>query len=338
MILVTGGAGYIGSHTVAALRERDLEVLVLDDLSEGHEQALLGAPLVHGSLLDPELLERVFAERRIDAVCHFAARCYVGQSVRDPGSYYRTNVVGTLNLLEAMVKHGTRRIVLSSTCATYGVPDRVPITEDAPQSPVNAYGETKLACEKMLRDFHRAHGVSAIALRYFNAAGADPAGRLGEDHDPETHLVPLVIGAALGRSGPVTVFGTDYPTADGTCIRDYIHVVDLAEAHVLGLMALEQGTQGFAAYNLGTEHGTSVLEVIEAVTRVCGRRVPHTMGDRRPGDPPRLVASSAKIRRELGWKPSLGDIETIVATAVRWHEAHPRGYTGVQGRSSADAR
>ena len=328
MILVAGGAGYIGSHTLLALRARGRQVLVLDDLSEGHAAALCGAPLARCDLQDRTAIDHVFAEHKISAVFHFAARCYVGESVTDPGRYYRHNVGGTLNLLEAMVTHGVRRIVFSSTCATYGEPERLPITEDLPQRPINPYGETKLVCERMLRDFQRAHDVQAIALRYFNAAGADPQGRVGEDHDPETHLIPLVIGAALGKRPPVTVFGNDYPTPDGTCVRDYIHVTDLAEAHVLGLEAMEAAGPefGFRAYNLGNEQGTSVLEVLAAGEAVSGRPVPHRMGSRRAGDPPRLVGSSAKIRSELGWQPRLGDIKSIVETAWRWHTEHPDGY------------
>jgi UDP-arabinose 4-epimerase len=326
MILVSGGAGYIGSHTVLALRERGRDVLVLDDLSEGHAGALLGAPLAKGSMLDREFVRSVFREHRIGAVFHFAARCYVGESVTDPGRYYRHNVIGTMNLLDAMVETGVRRFVLSSTCATYGEPERVPITEDLPQSPINPYGVTKLIDEWMLRDYHRAHRLESVALRYFNAAGADPKGRLGEDHDPETHLIPLVIAAAMGRRAKVTVFGDDYPTPDGTCIRDYVHVADLAEAHILALEAMERGGVGVAAYNLGNQAGTSVLEVIRAVEAVGGRKVPFDIGARRAGDPPRLVGSSDKIHRELGWKPRLGDIRSIVETAWRWHEAHPDGY------------
>lgn len=327
VILVSGGAGYIGSHTVLALRERGREVLVLDDLSEGHAAALLGAPLCQGSMLDRDFVERVFRQHRIDAVFHFAARCYVGESVTDPGRYYRHNVVGTMNLLDAMVATGVRRFVLSSTCATYGEPDRLPITEDLPQAPINPYGTTKLIDEWLLRDYHRAHGIEAIALRYFNAAGADPEGRIGEDHDPETHLIPLVVQTAQGRRDRLKVFGDDYPTPDGTCIRDYVHVTDLAEAHVLALESIERGpAQGLRAYNLGNTAGTSVLEVIRAVEQVSGRTVRYEIAPRRPGDPPRLVGSSAKIAAELGWQPRFGDIRTIVATAWRWHEQHPDGF------------
>ncbi|MCA8941161.1 MAG: UDP-glucose 4-epimerase GalE [Planctomycetes bacterium] len=326
MILVTGGAGYIGSHTVLALRERGRNVLVLDDLSEGHEAALLGAPLARGSMLDREFVMRTFEQNDIHAVFHFAARCYVGESVTDPGQYYGHNVIGTLNLLDAMAATGVKKFVLSSTCATYGEPDRLPIVEDMPQHPINPYGVTKLVDEWMLKDFHRAHGIESVALRYFNAAGADPEGRLGEDHDPETHLIPLVIAAAMGRRASISVFGDDYDTPDGTCIRDYIHIVDLAEAHILALEAMERESVGVRAYNLGNATGTSVLEVIEAVREIAGHPVPYEIADRRPGDPPRLVGSSEKIARELGWKPRFGDIKTIVETAWKWHESHPDGY------------
>lgn len=325
-ILVSGGAGYIGSHTVLALRERGREVLVLDDLCEGHEAALLGAPLARGSMLDRDFVGDVFQSHEIGAVFHFAARCYVGESVTDPGRYYRHNVVGTMNLLDAMMATGVKRFVLSSTCATYGEPERMPITEDLPQNPINPYGTTKLIDEWLLRDYHRAHGLESVALRYFNAAGADPQGRLGEDHDPETHLIPLVIHAAQGKRAKVTVFGDDYPTPDGTCIRDYVHVTDLAEAHVLALEAMERGPVGVRAYNLGNTAGSSVLEVIRAVEKVAGRKVPYEVGGRRAGDPPRLVGSSAKIQAELGWTARFGAIETIVETAWRWHETRPDGY------------
>ena len=326
VILVTGGAGYIGSHTVQALRERGRDVLVLDDLSEGHEAALLGAPLVRGSMLDREFVAKVFAEHTIHSVCHFAARCYVGESVEKPGLYYEFNVQGTKNLLDAMVDHEVKKFVLSSTCATYGEPSEMPIVETMPQDPVNPYGRTKLVCEYLLRDYHRAHGLQSVALRYFNAAGADPNGRLGEDHEPETHLIPLVIAAARGQRDSITIFGDDYPTPDGTCIRDYIHVHDLAEAHVLAIESMDQADHGPRSFNLGTETGSSVREVIDAVERVSGKPVPQVMGERRAGDPPRLVGSSAKIREALGWRPQYGRIDQIVETAWQWHESHPNGY------------
>jgi len=326
VIAVTGGAGYIGAHAVDMLRTAGREVLVIDDLSEGHRGALLGAPLAEGSLLDRGFLDDVFANNDIGAVFHFAARCLVGESVKKPALYYQQNVVCTMNLLDAMVAHGTRRFVLSSTAATYGEPETMPIVEETPQRPVNPYGTTKLACEQMLREYHTAYGIDSVALRYFNAAGADPEGRLGEDHEHETHLIPLVIGAALGHRGGLSVHGGDWDTPDGTCLRDYVHVLDLAQAHILTLEAMENGASGARAYNLGNSAGTSVLEVIKAVEDVGGRPVPHEIGPRRPGDPPVLVASSAAITGELGWQPRYGDINTIVKTAWRWHESHPRGF------------
>lgn len=326
VILVTGGAGYIGSHTVLALQEAGHSVLVLDDFSEGHKPALRGTAYVRGSLLDRSFVEEVFERHSIAGVVHFAARCYVGESVQRPGRYYENNVGGTLNLLDIMVERKVGRIVFSSTCATYGEPATVPIREDAPQLPVNPYGHTKLVCEYMLRDFARAHGLGAVALRYFNAAGADPQGRVGEDHRPETHLIPLVLSAAAGRLPHIKVFGTDYPTPDGTCIRDYVHVADLAQAHVLALQSLLAGATGFRAFNLGNCNGTSVREVIAAVERVTGKKVPVHFTDRRPGDPPVLVGSPEKIQRELGWQPRYSDIDTIVRTAWQWHSTHPEGY------------
>ncbi|MHC4079075.1 MAG: UDP-glucose 4-epimerase GalE [Planctomycetota bacterium] len=325
-ILVAGGAGYIGSHAALALREQGYPVLVVDDLCEGHREAVVDAELVVGSLLDPDFLARVFRDHEVAAVMHFAAHCYVGESVTEPGRYYRNNVVGTLNLLDAMVAAGVESMVFSSSCATYGEPATMPITEAAPQQPVNPYGESKLWCERLIRDLGHAHGIRGVALRYFNAAGADPTGRMGEDHRPETHLIPLVLRAAAGQGPDLTVFGRDYPTADGTCVRDYVHVTDLAAAHVLALEALPRLPPGLTAYNLGNEQGTSVLEVIHAVEAVCGARVPYEIGPRRAGDPPTLVGSSRKIQDELSWQPRFGAIETIVETAWHWHRDHPEGY------------
>ncbi|MEE2886944.1 MAG: UDP-glucose 4-epimerase GalE [Planctomycetota bacterium] len=327
MILVTGGAGYIGSHTVLMLQQRGHRVVVLDDLSEGHREALFDVEMIEGSTLDAACLARVFEQYPIRAVCHFAARCYVGESVEDPGLYYHNNVVGTLNLLRAMVAAEVRNVVFSSTCATFGVPDQMPIVEDMPQVPINPYGETKLVCERMLRDFAVGYGLSSVALRYFNAAGADPEGRIGEDHDPETHLIPLVLEVAAGKRDKLTVFGGDYETIDGTCVRDYVHVTDLAEAHLLALAALDGGMQGATSFNLGNERGTSVLEVIESVRSVTGKDVPYEIGARRPGDPPVLVGSLQRIQTELGWEPALGDINSIVETAWNWHRLHPGGYS-----------
>lgn len=326
LILVAGGAGYIGSHTALALATAGFRVLVLDDFSAGHRGALRGAACVEVDLLDAARLAEVFATHRIDAVVHFAAKCYVGESVQNPGLYYRNNVGGTLNLLQAMVAAGVHRLVFSSTCATYGLPDEVPIVETCPQRPINPYGNTKLACEFLMRDFAVAHGFCSVALRYFNAAGADPEGRLGEDHRPETHLIPIALAAAAGHRPPLQVFGNDYPTPDGTCIRDYIHVSDLADAHVLALRSLLDGRQGFSAFNLGNSLGTSVAEILRICQKVTGRPVPHTIAPRRPGDPPKLVGSTTRIEKELGWRPRRSDPETILRTAWSWYERHPNGY------------
>ena len=332
-VVVTGGAGYIGSHAVLALAAAGYDVVVFDDLSAGHREAVARIihawpqrriSLVTGDVLDGAAISQVLRTSGAEAVLHFAARLSVGESVRDPLGYYRTNVIGTLTLLEAMVGAGVSRFVLSSTAATFGEPERVPIDETHPQRPINPYGESKLAVERALTYLESALGLRSIALRYFNAAGADPGGLIGEDHEPELHLIPLTIQAAQGGT-PLTVFGGDYPTADGTCIRDYIHVTDLAEAHVLALRALEGGAAS-TAYNLGNGDGISVKALIESVERVAGRRVPHVVGPRRPGDPARLVASSQRVREELGWRPRLDRLDQIVETAWRWHERHPHGY------------
>lgn len=326
VILVTGGAGYIGSHTVLALQAAGHEVVVLDDLYRGHRAAVRDAELLHGSLLDGSFVDAALQRRPFAAVVHFAARAYVGESVTEPEVYYENNVVGTLNLVRAMLRHGCKKLVFSSTCATYGEPAKMPIVESTPQAPINPYGRSKLVCEWLLRDCAHAHGLAAVALRYFNAAGADPEGRVGEDHRPETHLIPLVLDAAAGRRARIDVFGSDYPTADGTCIRDYVHVTDLAQAHVLALQSMLDGVGGFRAFNLGNNAGTSVMEVIAAVERITGRQVPQAVVGRRPGDPPVLVGSPDRIVAELGWKPQLSDIDAIVRTAHRWHSEHPEGY------------
>jgi UDP-glucose-4-epimerase GalE len=328
-ILITGGAGYIGSHTVRLLRERGEDVAVLDDLSEGHRAAVPAAvKLLTVDLKDAEKTRAALDEVRPEAVFHFAASCYVGESVEEPGKYYRQNFLATLNLLDAMRACGCQQIVLSSTCAVYGEPQRIPITEDLAKEPINPYGRTKLYCEGLLADYRRAHGIRSVSLRYFNAAGAHTDGDLGEHHEPETHLIPLVLQVALGQRPDIKVFGTDYPTPDGTCIRDYIHIVDLAEAHALGLAALRRGTAEVAAYNLGNEEGHSVQQVIEAARRVTGQAIPAVNAPRRPGDPPKLVGSSARARADLGWKPRFGDLDQILETAWRWHRGHPRGYSG----------
>lgn len=324
-ILVTGGAGYIGSHTVRELTNRGHRVVVLDNLSKGHEGAVKGAGLVRGDTADRALLNSLFAEHDVEAVVHFAASSLVGESVRRPADYYYNNVVKGLSLLDAMVEAGVRCLVFSSTAAVYGEPQEVPIPEDHPAVPTNPYGATKLALEGAMRWYGEAYGLRCVSLRYFNAAGADPAGDIGEDHDPETHLIPLVLKVALGLIPRLEVFGTDYPTPDGTCIRDYIHVNDLAEAHVLALEALASGAPS-AVYNLGNGNGYSVLEVIRAAEEVVGRPINVSYGARRPGDPAVLVASSEKIKADLGWRPRFTDLREIIETAWRWHSSHPRGF------------
>ncbi|GGC37471.1 UDP-glucose 4-epimerase [Siccirubricoccus deserti] len=322
--LVTGGAGYVGSHLVRALADRGDTVVVVDDLRQGHRGAVPeGVELIRSDLADRKRLGEVFASWRFDAVFHFAALSLVGESMRDPLRYCMENLSNSLGLADAAVKAGCLRFVLSSTAALFGDPEQVPIPEDARLAPTNAYGESKLMVEKGLLWADRVHGLRSACLRYFNAAGADPEGRIGEDHEPETHLVPLAIGAALGLRPPLTVFGTDYPTPDGTCIRDYVHVTDLADAHLRVLDRLEQGS---VRYNLGNGTGYSVRQVIEAVERIGGRPVPHSLGPRRAGDPAVLVASSERLQRETGWLPRFGALDDIVRTAWAWHAAHPRGY------------
>jgi UDP-arabinose 4-epimerase len=318
-ILVTGGAGYIGSHACKALAQAGYTPVSLDNLVYGHRWAVRWGPLQEGDIADRACLDAVIQRYRPAAVMHFAAYAYVGESVQDPGKYYRNNVAGTLTLLEAMRDHGIQRLIFSSTCATYGVPEQIPIDERHPQRPINPYGASKLMIERMLADFDSAHGLRSIALRYFNAAGADPDAEIGEAHDPETHLIPLVLDAAAGARPAITVHGDDYDTPDGTCIRDYIHVTDLAQAHVLALQALEQGADS-AVYNLGNGHGFSVREVIDQAARVTGRSVPVAIGPRRPGDPPRLVGDATRIRRSLGWQPHYADLDAILHTAWRWHQ------------------
>jgi len=323
-VLVTGGAGYIGSHAARQLAKAGHEVWVYDNLSLGHRAAVAPGRLIEGELMDRPRLTTALTEKRIDAVMHFAAFAAVNESVVDPAKYYQNNVVASLNLLEAMRAAGVARIVFSSTTATYGVPEVVPITEDEPQRPINPYGFAKLVVEQALADYAAAYGLGYAALRYFNAAGASPAGDLGEDHTPETHLIPIVLEVALGKRPHITVFGEDYPTPDGTCIRDYIHVDDLGTAHVLALEKLEPG-QGLKL-NLGTGRGHSVREVIEACRRLTGHSIPTQSGARRAGDPPALVADSRLAQRVLGWQPQFPDLESIVGTAWNWHKSHPNGY------------
>ena len=318
IVLVTGGAGYIGSHTCKHLAASGHTPVVIDDLSQGHEWAVKWGPLERGSLGDPARLAEVLAAHRVDAVIHFAASALVGESMTDPGKYFRNNTLATFNLIEAVRAAGVGTLVFSSTCATYGDPVRVPIDEDHPQVPVNPYGESKLMVEKMLRWYGQCHGLRWMALRYFNAAGADPDGAIGEVHDPESHLIPLVIGGTLGTSRPVKVFGTDYPTPDGTAVRDYIHVADLADAHLRAIDCLNGGTPS-QAINLGTGTGHSVRQVIDTVGQVSGRRVPFDVAPRRAGDPPELVADPSRARAVLGWTPRYGRLETIVDHAWKWH-------------------
>jgi UDP-arabinose 4-epimerase len=323
-VLVTGGAGYIGAHACKALSEAGYRPVVYDNFVHGHQDAVRWGPLEEGDTADQARLGEVLAAHRPAAVMHFAAFTAVGESVADPGKYYRNNVAGTLGLLEAMIAHGVDRFVFSSTAATYGLPERVPITEDEPNQPINPYGRSKLMVEQMLADFAAAHGLKSAIMRYFNAAGASPQGEIGESHDPETHLIPLALDAAAGRGPPLTLFGEDYPTPDGTCIRDYIHVGDLADAHVLALDRLD-ASEGTRVFNLGVGAGVSVREILDAVERVTGKTVPHRIGPRRPGDPPVLVADASRARRELGWTPRLSDIDTIVGTAWNWHQRSGNG-------------
>ena len=333
-VLVTGGAGYVGSHTVQALAAGGADVVVYDNLSAGHAEAVQAVAranpsrrvtLVEGDILDRTRVAAALKSSGATAVMHFAARLLVAESVREPVGYYRANVAGSLAVLEAMAETGVKHFVFSSTAATFGEPQRTPIDEGHPQNPINAYGETKLAVERALPHIERATGIRSVSLRYFNAAGADPAGHLGEDHEPEEHLIPLAIRAVLG--GPsLTLYGDDYDTPDGTCVRDYVHVSDLADAHLRALKFLQNGGAS-GSYNLGSGTGMSVRQVVDTVAQVSGRPVPHKMGPRRPGDPARLVASNAKAQRELGWAPSRAALESIVTTAWRWHERMPRGFS-----------
>jgi UDP-arabinose 4-epimerase len=316
-ILVTGGAGYVGSHACKALAAAGYRPVVYDSLERGHRWAVKWGPLETGDILDAAALKQAMTRHKPAAVMHFAAYAFVGESVAAPGLYYRNNVMGTLTLLEAMRDAGIGTFVFSSTCATYGVPLTPLLGEDHPQAPINPYGATKLMVERMLADYRAAYGLRYAALRYFNAAGADPDGEIGEVHDPETHLIPLALKAARGSGDPLTIFGDDYETDDGTCIRDYIHVCDLADAHIRALRRLLDGDE-MLALNLGTGTGVSVRRLVETVESVTGRAVPHSYGPRRAGDPPVLVAANAKAKATLGWAPRLSDIETIIRTADAW--------------------
>jgi UDP-glucose 4-epimerase len=315
-ILVTGGAGYIGSHTTLQLLDAGYDVVVVDNLSRGHREAVDPARLREVDVLDTEGLVKVMQEKPCDAVIHFAAYIAVGESMQVPEVYFRNNTAGSLSLLTAMLRAGIGKIVFSSTAAVYGMPENVPISESEPRAPVNAYGDTKVMVERLLEWFDQIHGMRSVCLRYFNASGADPKGRAGEDHEPETHLIPLLF-RAIQTGKPVTLFGDDYATPDGTCIRDYIHVTDLAQAHIAAVEALCAGGES-KKYNVGTGHGFSVKEVLNAVEKVTGKKVPFVMGPRRDGDPPLLVADSTRLQRELGWKPQYSDLHRIVETAWAW--------------------
>ena len=323
-ILVTGGAGYVGSHCLRHLLKAGHEVVVYDNLYQGHAAAVPPGLLVQGDLNDRAKLAAVMQERRIEAVMHFAALALVGESVEKPELYYRNNVLGSFQLLDAMRETGVRKIVFSSTTATYGTPEKMPIAETTPQQPINPYGFSKLVVERMLDDFAAAHGFGFAAPRYFNAAGAAPDGSIGEDHTPESHLIPIVLQVALGQRQAISIFGDDYPTPDGTCVRDYVHVEDLATAHLAALERLQPG-RGIKV-NLGTGRGYSVREVIEACRKITGHPIPAVKAPRRPGDPPELIADARLAREVLGWTPRYTTIESIVETAWRWHQAHPRGY------------
>ena len=325
-ILVCGGAGYIGSHAVHALVEKGEQVVIVDNLQTGHRGALNpAAKFYEGDIRDASVLDKIFTENKIEAVIHFAANSLVGESMEKPLLYFNNNVYGMQVLLEAMVRHGVDKIVFSSTAATYGEPKRVPIHEDDETCPTNTYGETKLTMEKMMKWVSRANGVRYVSLRYFNAAGALPDGSIGEDHKTETHLIPLILQVPTGRRDHITVFGDDYPTPDGTCLRDYIHVVDLADAHVLALEYLRKGGAS-DIFNLGNGQGFSVKEMIAAAEKATGRSIKVEIGARRAGDPAQLIASSEKARTVLGWKPQFTDVEQVIGTAWRWHEHHPHGY------------
>ncbi|WP_019505254.1 UDP-glucose 4-epimerase GalE [Pleurocapsa sp. PCC 7319] len=325
-ILVTGGAGYIGSHSVLALQQAGYEVIILDNLVYGHQdivEKVLKTKLIVGDTSDRSLLQQIFNNHQIDAVMHFAAYAYVGESVTQPAKYYQNNVVGTLTLLEAMVEADINKFVFSSTCATYGVPETVPIIEEQPQNPINPYGKTKLMVEQILQDFDLAYNFRSVCLRYFNAAGADPEGMLGEDHTPETHLIPLVLQTALGHRESISIYGIDYDTTDGSCIRDYIHVTDLAQAHILALKYLLNGGSS-DMFNLGNGNGFSVKQVIETARQVTQKEIKATECDRRAGDPPILVGSGEKAKQILGWKPQYPGLEDIITHAWQWHQKrHP---------------
>ena len=319
MILIVGGAGYIGSHTNKALTEAGYETIVLDNLSYGHKEAVKWGTFCQCDLKDIDDLDKVFTEYDIDAVMHFSSFIEVGESVQNPEKYYTNNVVNTMNLLKVMLKHDVKKFIFSSTCATYGVPQKIPLVEDHPQNPINPYGWTKLMVERILKDYDTAYGLKSVILRYFNASGADKSGEIGEAHDPESHLIPLILDAAIGKRDNIKIFGSDYDTPDGTCIRDYIHVTDLADAHVLSLKYLEEKEES-NEFNLGNGQGFSVKEVIDSVRKVTGREFEVVETERREGDPAVLIGSSKKAKELLGWDPQLANIDDIVESAWNWHK------------------
>jgi len=318
-VLVVGGAGYIGSHMVVRLLDEGVDVTTFDNLSGGYRDAVLGGAFIEGDLADTDLLDKVFSENNFDAVMHFASYIEVGESIHSPAKYYRNNVTNTQNLLDAMVKHGVLHFIFSSTAATFGEPEYIPIDEKHPMMPINPYGRTKLMVEQMLADYDQAYGLKSVSLRYFNAAGSDPETRLGERHEPETHLIPLVLQAASGRRESISIFGQDYDTPDGTCIRDYIHIVDLCEAHLLAVKALQKNNRS-AAYNLGNGCGFSVKEVIDTACKVTGVDIPVIIAERREGDPARLVADSTLIRKQLAWQPVHIKLDSIISHAWNWEQ------------------
>lgn len=325
MILVTGGAGYIGSHTVRELRERGMDVVVYDNLSTGHIESIGDVPFVKGDLFDVDLLRKTFRDYNVDSVIHFAAYSLVGESMTNPAKYYHNNVAGTLSLLDAMIAENVKYLVFSSSAATYGDCGDGLITENSPQNPTSVYGQTKLMMEQFMQDYDKAYGMKYVALRYFNAAGAHVSGEIGEAHNPESHLIPIILQVANGKRDHIGIFGDDYPTPDGTCIRDYIHITDLADAHIKALEYLKNGGKS-THYNLGNGNGFSVKEVIDTVEKVTGIEIKREITARRPGDPASLVASSDKIKKELGWKPKFDTLDSIVASAWKWHNSHPDGY------------
>ena len=325
-ILVVGGAGYIGSHMCKGLYDAGYNPIVLDNLSRGHREAVQWGPFIEGNMDDTGLLQSVFTQYQIETVMHFAAFAYVGESVDDPGLYYRNNVAAPIVLLQQMAKHGINRFIFSSTCAIYGEPIEIPIGEKHPKAPINPYGRGKFMVEQILDDFRHGHGIDSICLRYFNAAGADPEGMIGEDHRPETHLIPLALEIALGKREKLTIYGDDYATADGSCIRDYIHIMDLAQAHLLALQKMKENAVVSAKYNLGNGNGYSVKEVLDTARKVTGHAIPAETGPRRPGDPARLVGSGQRARKELGWEPQYPGLKTIIETAWNWHKNNPDGF------------